>query len=149
MRTKRPDSEWRKLLNARGFTRNYPFENKSLEPLKKKLLNMGGWAVVLPFKEIDLEEILERGKILHGKSTLKMGEPCRCHSNSANLWHESKGKYRICTGYALSLDGAWRQHTWCIEKKNNRIIETTEKRIKYFGYILSLVESAVFLEMNI
>lgn len=40
----------------------------------------------------------------------------------------------IGSGYALSADGLWRQHSWGILRDG--ILETTERRIKYFGLIL-------------
>jgi hypothetical protein len=144
--TKKPDKEWVEILNKKGFTKKYPFKNKSLEDLKQKLLSEGGWAVILPEDEFDIDQIVERGFFSDGKSKLIKGEPCRCHSNSALLWHKDK-KRKICTGYALSDDGVWRSHTWCVVDKT-KIIETTIKRIKYYGYILSRVESAFFLMQN-
>ena len=152
IKTKTPDKKWRELLNEKGFTRNYPFKNKRLEPLKRKLLKIGGWAVCLPDDEQDLDEYFERGIVLNGKSRLELGQACRCHSNSARIWKESKEQYKICTGYALSDDGVWRVHTWCVKKSKSgkvvEIIETTEKRIVYFGYTLSRMESAIFFELN-
>lgn len=150
MKTKKPDKEWRERLNEQGFTRNYPFANKELEPLKKKLLRMGGWAVILPDKEQDLEEHLNRGIKFSGKSILKLGEPCQCHYNTSKIWHETKGEIKICTGYALSADGVWRVHTWGIQKTKNKIkiIETTEKRLLYYGYVLSRIESDIFSQIQ-
>ena len=146
MKTIRPSKDWRELLNKKGFTRNYPHKNKDLEKLKQKLLRIAGWAVVLPEKEHDINEYFSRGKKLNGKSTLRLGKPCQCHHNSSLLWLKSKEKIKICTGYALSKDGVWRVHTWGIE--NNKIIETTEKRILYYGYVLSRIESAFFCQVN-
>lgn len=150
MKKLKPSKEWRDILNKKGYTRNYPFKNKDLEKIKQKLLKLGGWAVILPKEELDNDEYLERGKIFDGKSTLKLGEQSQCHANTARLWHESKEKIKICTGYALSGDGVWRVHTWGIQKTGTKIkiIETTEKRIKYFGYVLSRIESSFFLHIN-
>ena len=55
------------------------------------------------------------------------------------------------TGYALSDDGMWRQHSWCIcdagEEyiEDSIIIETTEKRLAYFGFIMDEEESEEFV----
>ena len=61
------------------------------------------------------------------------------------IWKE-KG-YRVCTGYALSDDGMWRQHSWCIDKRprTTKIIETTEPRVLYFGYVLNDEETKRFI----
>lgn len=150
MKTKKPDQEWRNLLNAKGFTKNYPFKNKRLEPIKQKLLRMGGWAVCLPDSLGDLDEYFNRGLKLGGKSTLKAGRPSNCHANSVELWIDSKEKIKICTGFALSEDGVWRVHTWGVQKASDKIkiFETTERRVLYYGYTLSRVESIMFTQMN-
>lgn len=149
IKTRSPDRKWRKLLNERGFTRRYPFANLELEPLKKKLLSIGGWAVVLPNIESDFKNILERGQRFSGRSQIFLGEPCQCHSNSADLWMQNRNKIQICTGYALSRDGVWRQHSWCYHIENKIVIETTMKRAQYFGFILNETESMCFAYMNL
>lgn len=63
-----------------------------------------------------------------------------CHRNSARLWSEDKGK--IITGYALSDDGIWRQHSWI--DAGDYLIETTDSRVLYFGYCLNDAESQEF-----
>lgn len=147
MKTKKPSKEWRERLNKKGYTRNYPHKNKSLEKLKQKLLKIAGWAVIIPeTNQPDIEEYFTRGKKSSGKSVLRMGLPCQCHYNSSLLWLKSKEKIKICTGFALSNDGVWRVHSWGLEK--NKIIETTEKRLLYYGYILSRIESAFFVQIN-
>ena len=68
------------------------------------------------------------------------GSPSGCHQNSARLWSEGKGK--TITGYALSDDGLWRQHSWI--NAGDHLIETTDPRVLYFGYSLTEVESEKF-----
>jgi hypothetical protein len=54
-----------------------------------------------------------------------------CHENCEKLFME--GKIDSCVfGYALSNDGLFRVHSWGL--KDGKIIETTEKRLLYFGY---------------
>ena len=58
-----------------------------------------------------------------------------CHRNVAAVWTKKKfGIVGIATGYALSDDGLWRQHSWGILRDG--VLETTEKRLKYFGVVL-------------
>jgi hypothetical protein len=57
IKTLAPDRRWRKLLNERGFTRSYRFQNIDLEPLKRILLDIGGWAVCLPYNDPDMQYI--------------------------------------------------------------------------------------------
>jgi hypothetical protein len=154
IKTQTPDPEHFKSLTERGYTINFKCsEITHLEPLKLKLLEIGGWAVILPIVEEDLEKLLSRGRKFPGKSITKRGENCRCHSNSCLLWEANQDKLLISTGYALSDDGIWRQHTWCVWKPEGRqrsfkVVETTEKRVQYFGYIMSEEECQVFCDEN-
>jgi hypothetical protein len=55
-----------------------------------------------------------------------------CHKNVAEFWQRRSGNLiALATGYALSDDGLWRQHSWGI--RSNAIFETTEPRKIYFG----------------
>lgn len=57
-----------------------------------------------------------------------------CHDNCDELFKKDKTKScNIYTGYGLSDDGLWRNHSWLVDKNNN-IIETTCERLIYFGY---------------
>ena len=149
LKTLVPSRRWRQLLNDKGFTRRYPFANPKLEPTKKLLLAIGGWAVCLPYIDEDYNRILERGKRFPGRSQMFLGQPSQCHSNCADLWDQNKDKVQICTGYALSKDGVWRQHSWCYDFETKRVLETTVKRIQYFGFILTDVEADEFFWNNL
>lgn len=39
---------------------------------------------------------------------------------------------------ALSDDGMWRQHSWLVwhKARSNQIVETTVKRIVYYGFVM-------------
>lgn len=117
-----------------------------LYELRERLLSFGGEAVCFSFGEPDIEGILSYGQLWHGYGAEKRrGQMCRCHENAASLF--SQYGYRVCTGYALSDDGMWRQHSWCIEKRprSTKIIETTESRVLYFGYVLDNEDLRAFL----
>lgn len=58
-----------------------------------------------------------------------------CHENVAKMHRRNPQRFAICTGYALSNDSIWRPHSWVLDKKNRRIIETTEKRVTYYGFV--------------
>ena len=108
-----------------------------LYELRDKLLTFGGESVCLSFGEPDAEEILACGQFWHGyRAVRKKGRACRCHDNSLHLYFQYG--YQLCTGYALSDDGMWRQHSWCIYKtpRTTKIVETTVPRVAYFGYVL-------------
>jgi len=121
--------------------RKYP----ELKQLRKKLLSIGGEEIV-PREEPDLSKIIKRGKLFKGKVKLTKLRMISCHTNAAELY-ATKG-YKIVTGWALSNDGLWRQHSWCIDSKNN-IVETTKNRKKYFGVVLMQEEAKKFYHENV
>lgn len=141
IKTNPPDPEW--LLKAKEHTRG----NGPHQELKNKLLDIAGWAAVIPVVEEDLEKLMTRGRKFPGRSRTMKGEPCRCHSNSALCWDENRELCSICTGYALSRDGVWRQHSWVLTNLGT-VIETTEKRIQYYGYVMTPEECELFLLDN-
>lgn len=78
-----------------------------------------------------------------------------CHQNSAELWADSMARtdegvgstLRIETGFALSDDGLWREHTWVRDMSGGgegTLIETTQARVAYWGIALTQQGSWVF-----
>lgn len=125
--------------------------------LHKILLSIGGSETCFPPVEEDLAKIICRGKFFPGRSKMMKGRPNACHSNTAELWinnHETKD-VRIVTGYALSADNIWRQHSWLVQEYDTetqhrrRLIETTSKRVAYFGFELTEEEAEAFYFENI
>lgn len=117
----------------------HPFMDDRLFDLRQKLLDFAGEVVCLPAYEEDLDNILNYGQFWVGNNVkLMRGEPSQCHANSCNLWEQNKNATRICTGYALSDDGMWRQHSWLVwhKARSNQIVETTVKRIVYYGFVM-------------
>lgn len=119
--------------------------------LRDKLLSFGGDQVCMPIVEDDYTAIMSRGQFFYGEhARLKVGLPSQCHYNSSLLWEANKGNCQIATGYALSPDGIWRQHTWVVQPLTLswRIWETTVKRVAYFGVVFNDDECAEFADMN-
>ena len=113
----------------------------TLTPLHECLLSMGGVFALVHAAEFDADNILSRGRLFATAGLrLKLGNEFRCHENVAELYAEGKGQ--ICTGYALSNDGLWRQHSWASDRRG--IVETTETRVLYFGYELTDCEAELF-----
>lgn len=139
---------WLEICRSKGWTVDSVFPSGGLyETLKQKLLSVSGHVVVLHFEE-DLQKILSRGRFYRGYNSRTMkGDPCGCHRNAANLWSVNRRKLSIVTGYALSVDGGWRQHSWCVDE-DHKVIETTTKRVLYFGFPLTPAEAAIFLYNN-
>lgn len=102
---------------------------------------------------LESDRLIKRGQFFGKTSRLiKRGmETCGCHSNSAYLYKRNPEKYQIITGYALSDDLVWRCHSWVVESLKNgkfKVVETTEPRIEYYGYILNDEEALEFVYNN-
>ena len=70
------------------------------------------------------------------------GQPNGCHANAARIVlgitrvtrAGAAGADGIGTGFALSGDGLWREHSWALD--GGVLIETTERRTLYWGLVL-------------
>jgi hypothetical protein len=137
------DPEW--ACWAKAKTETTLKAMPELKLLKDRLLSLGGdWVALQP--EPDLLWLLKDGCLMNGKVILKHMAPCKCHNNCALLWNKNPKTHKIATGWALSSDGIWRQHTWLI--KGNVIIETTEPRIQYYGIMLDELDANQFWLQN-
>jgi len=121
------------------FLKNQLKKHPELKELRTKLLSFGGKEIV-PRNEPDLEKILGRGQIMKMEVIEKKMYDRDCHTNVTILC-VFEGR-QIATGWALSDDGLWRQHSWCVN--GDIIIETTQKREMYFGFVLSPSEAENF-----
>lgn len=103
--------------------------------LRNKLLEIGGENVV-PCHEDNLQELLVDGAIINPAETqLKELRDSQCHYNAALLYRNENSVTKIGTGWALTDDGLWRQHSWAM--KDDTLVETTVSRTKYYGILLS------------
>jgi hypothetical protein len=107
-----------------------------LKRLKTLLLGFGGSFLVAPARpDPDLSRLLESGFLMSGPVSVETMKLSMCHQNVAAIWKvRRKGVVGIATGYALSDDGLWRQHSWAILPDG--VLETTEERQRYFGILL-------------
>lgn len=114
--------------------------------LERRLLDLGGVMALLFLPDPQIGELLERGRYFPGaRALMRLGEPASCHANAAMMFVQSGGEVRVATGYALSSDGLWRQHSWGIEVVDARILETTDRRVRYYGYVLNDAETVMRL----
>ena len=133
--------EWAKVKEKKNLEQ-WP----ELKPLQDKLLLLGGdWVALEP--ECDAEAFLNKGRLFKGRITFKRMASHNYHGNCAQLWINKPDTYKIATGWALSNDGIWRQHSWLL--KRNAIIETTEPRTMYYGIVLDFEAAANFSCANI
>jgi hypothetical protein len=123
-----------------------------LAPLRDKLLSVGGEAVelltmnddgnLLPPDPHTVARLVSDGHVLSTRGIRDApGQPMDCHQNVVAL--ATSDKHAIGTGYALG-DGLWCNHSWCVDHED-QIIETTGRRMLYFGVVVSLRE---FTEMQ-
>jgi hypothetical protein len=81
-------------------------------------------------------------------SARKPMHPGTCHANISSLWKRRlRDIVAIGTGYALSADGLWRQHSWGVRRQG--ILETTALREKYFGILLQGSDADSFADANL
>lgn len=132
----------------RDLVRESPMGRK-LKKLHSTLLRIGGVHTCLPVIEEDIDDILKRARTwVEPKIRMSRGQASRCHFNTSALWHENEDKLCICTGYALSDDGIWRQHSWCWWEGQDSIVETTTRRVAYYGFVMDDDEADRFYYNN-
>jgi len=126
--------ERQRLLRRR--IRDATLAQPEIKQLVKQLLKLGGEFVVAPpTLDTNVSELIECGFVMGGAVVVKAGRVSECHDNVAGLWRVRRlGMVGIGTGYALTDDGLWRQHSWGILREG--ILETTVARVKYFGICL-------------
>lgn len=133
--------------NKRLIKRWKSGEYDELIPLRKKLLSISGREMV-PFKEPDLQKMINDGKKIQPHNIIfKKGRSSQCHENSALLYNNNRSITEIGTGWALSDDGLWRQHSWAM--RGSELVETTVSRSKYYGILLDGEEASKFVDQNI
>jgi hypothetical protein len=138
--------ERRRFLNRR--LESAIREQPEIKTLRDSLLRIGGCELVAPeWTDSQISELIQAGFVMDGYVTLTIMEPCACHRNISLLWKNKRRKLTgIGTGYALSGDGLWRQHSWGVTRRG--IIETTERRSKYFGQLLCGTNADMFAACN-
>jgi hypothetical protein len=116
------------------------------------VIAFGGWAVCHAPLDSDLDRVVARGILLDGAGAQQVrGRPSDCHRNSARIWMARQSAAAVMTGYALSDDGMWRAHSWVAALDRNGtpgLLETTEPRLAYFGFLRSREEALELLDDN-
>jgi hypothetical protein len=140
-------AEEKRLLNHRF--REASAQQPELKLLKPLLLKLGGAYVVAPQRpDPDLPLLIEFGFVTSGPVLVKSMDHQACHRNVAEIWKARKhGVVAIGSGYALSSDDLWWEHSWGILREG--ILETTTKRLKYFGLVLQGAKADSFAKMNL
>jgi hypothetical protein len=101
----------------------------------RTLLSFGGSLVVPPRDpEPDLEALLAGASAFGSEVRFTQAGAGECHGNVAALWIDG-AIASIGTGYALSDDQLWRQHSWGVDAEGV-LVETTDERSAYVGVVL-------------
>lgn len=126
-----PDEEQIQFLLSKPYFRNIHTKlNHFFQEYDPKT-----YIVPTPEEHIDLEQLLNEGKFFSDhKTVFKQMRANRCHDNCDILLHLNI-IHSVCTGFALSDDGLWRYHSWGLDHEN-KVVETTAKRLMYFGIVL-------------
>lgn len=133
--SKEIEDKWRSQMFAERVAEHdeeHPGYRKSWNKLRRKLLSIGGADVVSTFTADPLlDALLDEGQLCKGKVRKVRGRQSDCHGNAVRLWRKGK-VVAIGSGYGLSRDGLWRQHSWA-RAEDGAILETTVRRTRYFG----------------
>ena len=140
--TNKIDEEQLVGLRERGFTADTVYADGRWEELKMRLLGYGGEAVILAYNDPDHPKMTARGVFYSGVVELRKGKFENVHKN---ITQESFNdvKVKIWTGYALSKDGIWRQHSW--GKSGDIVVESYEPKVAYFGFEMTYDEENDFV----
>jgi hypothetical protein len=118
-----------------------PETQRLWQQLEQKLLAIGGKRVSWQGRDVDLARLVQHGRLFTEPVRRKPGERSNCHGNAARLWIRDSDITQLVTGYGLSPDGLWCQHSWIVQ--NGILYETTVKRTHYYGMVLEDGKEAV------
>jgi hypothetical protein len=115
---------------------SHPGYRDAWEKFERLVMQHGGRCVVPPVKPDPLIDLLAaEARVVDGASVhLSNGKQSDCHQNAVALWRAGECD-AIGTGYALSNDGLWREHSWGI--RDGKPVETTVPRLKYYGIAMT------------
>lgn len=138
---------WERVKFLKAKSKALP---KYAKPLEKYLLSLAGYFALISTEEspLEIKQILTRGEVFEGEAKRRVGgRSSDCHANCCKFFTKNI-QNTIVTGYALSDDGIWRQHSWLINP-SGQLIETTLPRLLYFGYKMTPEEAVFFASSNL
>jgi hypothetical protein len=88
-----------------------------------------------------LHELVAGGRLFNERVRLQRAGPGPAHGNAAQLWGHHFDRFHLVTGFALGTDGCWVPHGWAVGPEGRKgtayLYETTQRRERYYGYILT------------
>ena len=131
---------------------------KSIDKLEN-ILKSFAQGSIMQYREYNisyLNRMIKDGHLLYGDEAMIIAGPSgQCHRNSSELWkaNHKKCNVHIETGYALSADGMWYQHSWLVlfnEEGQLEVVEATPlRRLAYYGFQLKHAEAVRFHKSQI
>ena len=127
-----------------GRLNNLAEQQPAILLLRDRLLKLNGIHLVAPTEpDPDVDSLLVSGFVMDAAVHFEEMAENSCHWNVATLWLRGREDLvAVATGYALSADGLWRQHSWGM--RHNAIFETTEIRTCYFGLLMEGADADAF-----
>lgn len=121
--------------NLEVYEREYPGYTANWSLLKTLLLSHGGGDVVVyDYPDEFLPVVINSGRLFQPNEIIEVaGAPKRCFDNCIAL-HERTGQ-DLVVGYSLTPQMLWCGHAWIWDEANSVIIETSRKRLAYFGAV--------------
>jgi hypothetical protein len=113
---------------------NYPGYGAKWNAFCEIVLRHDGALVVPPMQpDLMMTLIGDHGSVIPDSVRIvcRPGARSECHANAVALWRRGEA-IAIGTGFALSDDSLWREHSWAWSEMGE-LIETTEQRVRYFG----------------
>jgi hypothetical protein len=106
------DEEQKSFLDGR--LNNLAEQQPAILLLRDRLLNLDGIHLVAPTEsDPDVDSLLANGSVMEAAIHFEEMAENSCHWNVAALWLQRREDLvGVATGYALSADGLWRQHSW-------------------------------------
>lgn len=125
---------------------SHPGYGAAFDAFARLLLSHGGDLVVPPADpDILIGPISEMGAIRSVEGlVVRPMQASDCHVNAAELWRAGEVP-SIGTGYAMSNDLLWREHSWGVTSAG-AIVETTLQRSIYFGFVFEGQDAAWFAD---
>ena len=141
------DREQERILDRRF--REAARQQPDLKVLRRLLLGLGGTHLVAPpSPDGTLPLLINAGFVMAGPVVQRTMKKSDCHRNVAEIWAKRQDELvGIGTGYSLSDDGLWREHSWGVRREG--ILETTVSRVKYFGVLLQHGDADSFAVANL
>jgi hypothetical protein len=141
--------------NGITWTESNQEEKLQRESLNNQILDIAGEYVNIPFSNINTKlnkYFSEHAIYITDKNinTNLIFPFSKSAANSSFLVKNIDEEFHLYYGYFMNNEGVWSEHCWCVDPKDNTIIESTMLGSCYFGINLTkLNETEKFIERNL